>query len=108
MVVSRTAKQSRMCDTTMCYIHERSFLIERSLKAYYKNFLMKKQSALQKQLCITSYIRLILNKYLLLLFSNILRNVDQSVVFFSFSFAYSLWMWAQHRKFSRLISPVVF
>ena len=41
MVVSCTAKQSRMHDTTVCYIHERSILIERSLKAYYKKFFMK-------------------------------------------------------------------
>ena len=37
MVVSRAAKQSRTSDTTVCYIHERSILIERSLKACYKN-----------------------------------------------------------------------
>ena len=36
-VVSRAAKQSRTSDTTVCYIHERSILIERSLKACYKN-----------------------------------------------------------------------
>ena len=35
-VVSRAAKQSRTSDTTVCYIHERSILIERSLKACYK------------------------------------------------------------------------
>ena len=32
-VVSRAAKQSRTGDTTMCYIHERSILIERSPQA---------------------------------------------------------------------------
>ena len=32
-VVSRVAKQSRTCDTIVCYIHERSILIERSPKA---------------------------------------------------------------------------
>ena len=36
-VVSCAAKQSRTSDTTVCYIHERSILIERSLKACYKN-----------------------------------------------------------------------
>jgi len=36
-VVSRTAKQSRTGDTTVCYIHERSILIEYSPKADYKN-----------------------------------------------------------------------
>jgi len=37
MVVSRTAKQSRTSDTTVChFIHERLILIERSLKACYK------------------------------------------------------------------------
>ena len=36
-VVSRAAKQSRTSDTTVCYIHERSILTERSLKACYKN-----------------------------------------------------------------------
>ena len=45
-VVSRAAKQSRMSDTTVCYIHERSILIERSLKACYKIYLMKKQRML--------------------------------------------------------------
>ena len=60
-VVSRTAKQSRTSDTTMCYIHERSILIERSLKACYKNYLMKKQRTFIAQLRITSYIRLLLN-----------------------------------------------
>ena len=35
-VVSRTAKQSRARDTTVCYIHERSILIERSPNAYCK------------------------------------------------------------------------
>ena len=37
MVVSRAAKQSRTGDTTVCYIHERSILIERSPKADRKN-----------------------------------------------------------------------
>ena len=36
-VVSRAAKQSRTGDTTVCYIHERSILIERSPKADCKN-----------------------------------------------------------------------
>ena len=36
-VVSRAAKQSRMGDTTVRYIHERSILIERSPKADCKN-----------------------------------------------------------------------
>ena len=70
-VVSRAAKQSRTSDTTVCYIHERSILIERSLKACYKKYLMKKQRALQEQLPITSNIRLLLNKYSLFIFSNI-------------------------------------
>ena len=38
MVMSRAAKQSRTHDTTVCYIHEQSILIERSLKAYYEKF----------------------------------------------------------------------
>ena len=96
-VVSRAAKQSRTSDTTVCYIHERSILIERSLKACYKKYLMKKR-ALQEQLPITSNIKLLLNKYSLFIFSNIPRNVGHFVVFFSFSsfssFAYSLRMWA--------------
>ena len=70
-VVSRAAKQSRTSDTTVCYIHERSTLIEHSLKACYKKYLMKKQRALQEQLPITSNIRLLLNKYSLFIFSNI-------------------------------------
>ena len=36
-VVSRAAKQSRTGDTTVCYIHERSILIERSPKDDCKN-----------------------------------------------------------------------
>ena len=43
---SRAAKQSRTSDTTVCYIHERSILIERSLKACYKNSPYEKQCAL--------------------------------------------------------------
>ena len=35
MVVSRTAKQSRTSDTTVCYIHGQSVLIEHLLKACY-------------------------------------------------------------------------
>ena len=35
--VSHVAKQSRTGDTTVCYIHERSILIERSPKADCKN-----------------------------------------------------------------------
>ena len=49
-VVSRTAMQSRARDTTVCYIHERSILIERLPNAYCKNYLMKKQRALLKKL----------------------------------------------------------
>ena len=47
-VVNRAAKRSRMSDTTMCYIHERSILIERSLKAYHshKKLPYEKQRAL--------------------------------------------------------------
>ena len=96
-VVSRAAKQSRTSDTTVCYIHERSILIERSLKACYKKIPYEKQRALQEQLPITSNIRLLLNKYSLFIFSNIPRNVGHFVVFFSFSFSsftYSLRMWA--------------
>ena len=37
MVVSRAAKESRMGDTTVCYMHERLILIERSPKADCKN-----------------------------------------------------------------------
>ena len=60
-----------------------------------QNYLMKKQRELLKQLRITSYIRFMVNKYSLLFYSNTPRNVDQSVVFFSFSsFAYSLRTWA--------------
>ena len=58
-VVSRAAKQSRTSDTTVCYIHERSILIERSLKACYKKIPYEKQRALQEQLPITSNIRLL-------------------------------------------------
>ena len=32
--MSDVAKQSRTCDATLCYIQERSILIERSPKAY--------------------------------------------------------------------------
>ena len=35
-VVSHVAEQSRTHNTTMCYIHERTILIERSPKAYCK------------------------------------------------------------------------
>ena len=35
-VMSHVAKQSRTCDITVCYIHERSILIERSPKATHK------------------------------------------------------------------------
>ena len=51
-VVSLAAKQRRARNTTVCYIHERSILIERSPKAYCKNYLMKKQRALLKPLTI--------------------------------------------------------
>ena len=63
-VVSRAAKQSRKNDTTVCYTHERSILMECSPKAYCKNYLIKKQRMLLEQLRITS---LVLNKYSLLL-----------------------------------------
>ena len=43
MVVSRAAKQSRMRDTTMSYIHEQSILIERSPKAYFKKLPYEKR-----------------------------------------------------------------
>ena len=33
-VVSHVAKQSRVHDTTVCYVHERSILIEHLPKAY--------------------------------------------------------------------------
>ena len=36
-VVSHAAKQGRTGDTTVCYIHERSILIEHSPKADCKN-----------------------------------------------------------------------
>ena len=43
MVVSGMANQNRTCDTTVCYTHKRSTLIERSPKANVdcKNYLMK-------------------------------------------------------------------
>ena len=47
MVVSRAAKQSRTSDTTVYYIHEQSILIERSLKAYYKNSPYEKTTRVQ-------------------------------------------------------------
>ena len=62
MVVSCMAKQNRTRDTTVCYIHEQLILIERSPKAYCKNYLMKKQHALLKPLTIIRYIKLVLNK----------------------------------------------
>ena len=40
--------QSRTCDTTMCYIHERSILIERSLKAYYEKLPYEKTPRITK------------------------------------------------------------
>ena len=51
-VVSRAAKQSRMSDTTVCYIHERSILIERSLKACYKKIPYEKTTRVTRT---TSY-----------------------------------------------------
>jgi len=81
MVVSRAAKQSRTSDTTLC--HERSILIERSLKRYHTE--LPNEKTLLKQLRITSYIRLMLNKYSLFFFSNAPRNIGQSVIFFFFS-----------------------
>ena len=42
LTVSRAAKQSRTGDTTVCYIQERSILIERSPKADSKNQLDEK------------------------------------------------------------------
>ena len=36
MVVSCAAKQISVCDTTMCYIHEQSILIECSPESYCK------------------------------------------------------------------------
>ena len=50
--MSRAAKQSRMRDTTMCYIHERSILIEGSLKSYYKKLPYEKTMRVTKT---TSY-----------------------------------------------------
>ena len=47
-VVSRAAKQSRTSDTTVCYIHERSILIERSLKSCYKKIPYEKNNARYK------------------------------------------------------------
>ena len=57
MVVSHTAKQSRAHSTTVCYIHERSILIERSPKACCKKYLMKKR-VLLKPLTIIRHLRL--------------------------------------------------
>ena len=51
-VVSRAAKQSRTSDTTVCYIHERSILIERSLKACYKKLPYEKTTRVTRT---TSY-----------------------------------------------------
>ena len=51
-VVSRAAKQSRTSDTTVCYIHERSILIERSLKACYKKIPYEKTTRVTRT---TSY-----------------------------------------------------
>ena len=45
-------------------------------------YFMKKQCPLPEQLCITSHIKLMLNKDSKLFFSNTLRNLDQSVIFF--------------------------
>ena len=47
-VVSRAAKQSRAHDTTVCYIHERSILIERSPKAYCKKLPYEKTTRVTK------------------------------------------------------------
>ena len=47
-VVSHAAKQSRTCDTTMCYIHEQSILIERSPKAHCKKLLYEKTMRIDK------------------------------------------------------------
>ena len=112
-VVSRAAKQSRTGDTTVCYIHERSILIERSPKADCKNQPYEKttrDTKLLNPLTIIRHVRLILNNYSLPFFSNTLWNVGQSVVFFfSFSsFAYSLRMWALVPKiFEAYISACV-
>ena len=51
-VVSRAAKQSRTSDTTVCYIHERSILIERALKACYKKLPYEKTTRVTRT---TSY-----------------------------------------------------
>ena len=51
-VVSRAAKQSRTSDTTVCYIHERSILIERSLKACFKKIPYEKTTRVTRT---TSY-----------------------------------------------------
>ena len=48
MVVSRVAKQSRMRDATVCYVHKRSILIERSPKAYYKKLLYGQTTRITK------------------------------------------------------------
>ena len=114
-VVSHAAKQSRTGDTTVCYIHERSILIERSLKLTVKTNLMKKPRAILNPLTIIRHVRLIQNNYSLPFFNNTLWNAGQSVVFFffsssssSFSFAYSLRMWALVPKiFETYISTCV-
>ena len=90
MVVSRAAKQSRVRNTTVCYIHEKSILIERSPKAYCKKIPCEKTTCVTK----TTYNNFSYKTttYSPFFFSNTPWNVGQSVVlFFSSSFfAYSL------------------
>ena len=74
---------------------------------------MKKPRAILNPLTIIRHVRLIQNNYSLPFFNNTLWNVGQSVVFFfssssSFSFAYSLRMWALVPKiFEAYISTCV-
>ena len=70
---------------------------------------MKKQRALIAQFRNTSYMRLLLNNHSLFIFSNILRNVGQFVVFFSSFFAYPLRMWTSvaPKNFEAYISTCI-